>query len=201
VSSGDFYRCRCCWLCCLLSCCYNCCCVFCSIVFTFSSTNLIKYTTFISWCIFFTSMIHLFLATVLLSFSVLLSVADDSAIVSCGSVIKLRHKETGHHLHSHQIAWGSGSGQQSVTGHGSSDDFGSMWIIKEPFRSEACEVGTPVKCGSKLRLEHAATGKNLHSHLFSAPVSGQQEVSAYGERGEGDTGDNWELLCESGKTT
>jgi hypothetical protein len=40
--------------------------------------------------------------------------AADDSIVTCGSVIKLKHKETNHHLHSHQIAWGSGSGQQSV---------------------------------------------------------------------------------------
>ena len=46
---------------------------------------------------------------------------DENSIVSCGSVIKLKHKESGHHLHSHQISWGSGSGQQSVTGHGSNN--------------------------------------------------------------------------------
>ena len=51
------------------------------------------------------------------------SLADDSSAISCGSVVKLKHKETGHHLHSHQIAWGSGSGQQSVTGHGSNNGF------------------------------------------------------------------------------
>ena len=47
--------------------------------------------------------------------------ADEPRVMSCGSVIKLKHKETGHHLHSHEIAWGSGSGQQSVTGHGSAN--------------------------------------------------------------------------------
>jgi len=48
-------------------------------------------------------------------------------------------------------------------------------------------------------VQHAQSGKNLHSHLFAAPISGQQEVSAYGESGFGDTGDNWELVCEPGK--
>jgi dolichyl-phosphate-mannose--protein O-mannosyl transferase len=143
----------------------------------------------------FTNALLLVAATAFLS----MIKADEAAVVSCGSVIKLKHKETGHHLHSHQIAWGSGSGQQSVTGHGSNDDFGSMWIIKEAFRSDACEAGSVVKCGSKVRLEHAQTGKNLHSHLFNSPISGQQEVSAYGEGGDGDTGDNWELVCDAGK--
>jgi dolichyl-phosphate-mannose--protein O-mannosyl transferase len=78
-------------------------------------------------------------------------------------------------------------------------DPGALWVIKEAHNGEACEAGSPVECGRKIRLEHAQTGKNLHSHLFAAPVSGQQEVSAYGENGHGDTGDNWEVVCDSGK--
>jgi dolichyl-phosphate-mannose--protein O-mannosyl transferase len=54
-----------------------------------------------------------------------------------------------------------------------------------------------VKCGDIVRLEHVETGKNLHSHLFRAPLSGNQEVSGYGEKGVGDTGDNWQVLCDS----
>jgi dolichyl-phosphate-mannose--protein O-mannosyl transferase len=34
----------------------------------------------------------------------------------------------------------------------------------------------------------------LHSHLFSSPLSGNQEVSAFGDNG-GDTGDNWLVEC------
>lgn len=52
-----------------------------------------------------------------------------AVIVTCGSVIKLRHELSGFHLHSHTIKWGGGSGQQSVTAHGSEDDQGSMWIV------------------------------------------------------------------------
>ena len=40
------------------------------------------------------------------------------------------------------------------------------------------------------------TKKNLHSHHFSSPLSGEQEVSAYGSNGEGDTGDHWEVICD-----
>jgi dolichyl-phosphate-mannose--protein O-mannosyl transferase len=61
------------------------------------------------------------LCVVLIGVFLSLCNADETSIVSCGSVIKLKHKETGHHLHSHAIAWGSGSGQQSVTGHGSNN--------------------------------------------------------------------------------
>jgi dolichyl-phosphate-mannose--protein O-mannosyl transferase len=46
-----------------------------------------------------------------------------------------------------------------------------------------------------MRLEHLATNKNLHSHHFSSPLSNNQEISAYGDQGEGDTGDHWIVVC------
>ena len=36
--------------------------------------------------------------------------------------------------------------------------------------------------------------RNLHSHHFSSPLTNQQEVSAFGESGEGDTGDVWKVM-------
>lgn len=36
--------------------------------------------------------------------------------VTCGSIIKLKHKNTKTRLHSHEVTYGTGSGQQSVTG-------------------------------------------------------------------------------------
>ena len=47
---------------------------------------------------------------------------------------------------------------------------------------------TVVKCGDKIRLQHLATKRNLHSHLFQSPITHNQEVSAFGEGGDGDTG-------------
>jgi len=41
---------------------------------------------------------------------------SDYSRVTFGSAIKLQHRPSGFRLHSHQIKWGSGSGQQSVTG-------------------------------------------------------------------------------------
>lgn len=54
----------------------------------------------------------------------------------------------------------------------------------------------PVACGQTLRLEHLATQKNLHSHHFSSPLSDMQEISAFGEEGEGDSGDDWMVICD-----
>lgn len=49
--------------------------------------------------------------------------------VTCGSVIKLQHIKTKGVLHSHDITYGSGSGQQSVTGSFELVDANSYWQI------------------------------------------------------------------------
>ena len=41
--------------------------------------------------------------------------------------------------------------------------------------------------------------RNLHSHHFSSPLTNQQEVSAFGEMGEGDTGDVWKVMIDKSK--
>lgn len=48
--------------------------------------------------------------------------------VTYGSVIKLMHEKTKHRLHSHDVPYGSGSGQQSVTGFPEGDDSNSYWV-------------------------------------------------------------------------
>ncbi|PZC87252.1 hypothetical protein B5X24_HaOG201488 [Helicoverpa armigera] len=100
-------------------------------------------------------------------------------------------------LHSHDVKYGSGSGQQSVTAVDVADDYNSHWLVRAPM-GESCKRGAPVKCNSNIRLQHVSTKKNLHSHYFSSPLSGNQEVSCYGdEDGEGDTGDHWTVVCNN----
>lgn len=48
--------------------------------------------------------------------------------------------------------------------------------VKEADGALPCEAGEEIECGSVVRLEHAATAKNLHSHLFKSPLSRSQEV-------------------------
>ncbi|XP_014936898.2 stromal cell-derived factor 2 isoform X2 [Acinonyx jubatus] len=86
------------------------------------------------------------------------------------------------------------SGQQSVTGVTSVDDSNSYWRIRGK-TATVCERGTPIRCGQPIRLTHVNTGRNLHSHHFTSPLSGNQEVSAFGEEGEGDYLDDWTVLC------
>jgi dolichyl-phosphate-mannose--protein O-mannosyl transferase len=45
-------------------------------------------------------------------------------------------------------------------------------------------------------LFHLSTKKNLHSHHFQSPLSNNQEVSAFGDNGDGDESDNWVIECD-----
>ena len=38
---------------------------------------------------------------------------------------------------------------------------------------------------------HVDTNSNLHSHNVRSPLSNQQEITGYGNEGEGDSGDDW----------
>lgn len=62
--------------------------------------------------------------------------------VTCGSSIKLVHEQTRFRLHSHEIAYGGGSGQQSITAHGSRSDRNSYWLVKEGDGEAGCSIGT-----------------------------------------------------------
>lgn len=126
--------------------------------------------------------------------------------MTCGSVVKLVNINYRVRLHSHDIKYGSGSGQQSVTGVDENEDGNSYWQVKGAMESSkdsssggtegpTCIRGTPIKCGDVIRLQHLNTARNLHSHLFTSPLSGNQEISAFGEHGTGDTGDNWIITC------
>lgn len=111
--------------------------------------------------------------------------------VTCSSTIKLQHVSTGYRLHSHGVAYGTGSEQQSVTCYPDADDTNSLWTIHGAFGTY-CKRGEPIKCGSVIRIKHLNTGKWLHSHHYRSPLSNQQEISAFD--GE-DSGDNWIVQC------
>jgi dolichyl-phosphate-mannose--protein O-mannosyl transferase len=52
--------------------------------------------------------------------------------ITYGSTLKLMHDKTKVRLHSHDVAYGSGSGQQSVTGFPQTDDSNSYWVRLHP---------------------------------------------------------------------
>lgn len=118
--------------------------------------------------------------------------------VTCGSALKLMNVHHKVRLHSHDVKYGSGSGQQSVTAVETPDDHNSYWRIRGKMGDD-CTRGEAVVCGNTIRLTHLETGKNLHSHHFQSPLSHNQEVSAFGEEGAGDDGDNWVVVCPAGE--
>ncbi|XP_046858091.1 stromal cell-derived factor 2-like [Xenia sp. Carnegie-2017] len=121
---------------------------------------------------------------------------NEFKFVTCGSAVKLLNPYHNVRLHSHEVKYGSGSGQQSVTGVGAQDDINSLWIAKGK-TGTPCKRGNPIKCGSTIRLVHQSTQRYLHSHLFQSPLSSNQEVSAFGEHGVGDDGDHWSVICST----
>ena len=60
--------------------------------------------------------------------------------VTCGSVVKLTHAMTNSKLHSHDVKYGTGSTQQSVTGFPNADDTNSYWSVRGA-HGEFCERG------------------------------------------------------------
>ncbi|EDV20345.1 uncharacterized protein TRIADDRAFT_32080 [Trichoplax adhaerens] len=118
--------------------------------------------------------------------------------MTCGSAVKLVNIKYNARLHSHDVKYGSGSGQQSVTGQPAKDDVNSYWIIKGPHGKD-CLRGTAIKCGATIRLMHAATESHLHSHHFPSPLSHNKEVSCFGGKDKGDHLDNWMVVCNTNR--
>ncbi|KAI9595405.1 MIR motif-containing protein [Syncephalis fuscata] len=115
--------------------------------------------------------------------------------VTCGSTIRLVHRATRYQLHSQEAKYGQGqgSGQQIVTALETESDQDCFWLVK-PALDATCTRGQPVQCGQTIRLMHYMTGKHLHSHTFTSPLSGQQEVSGFADN---DVGDHWQVECAS----
>ena len=112
------------------------------------------------------------------------------------------HERTRFRLHSHDVPYGSGSGQQSVTAFPNVDDSNSYWVcwwfvvlnwtlenywqkilnmgsfqIVRPLLGSSSKQGDSIKSGTIIRLQHMRTRKWLHSHLHASPISGNLEVS------------------------
>uniref|UniRef100_A0A0A9YNP1 Stromal cell-derived factor 2 n=1 Tax=Lygus hesperus TaxID=30085 RepID=A0A0A9YNP1_LYGHE len=116
--------------------------------------------------------------------------------VTCGSAIKLLNSRYDVRLSSPDATYGSGSGQRTVTGNPNQLESGANWQVKGNATS-FCPRGRSVSCGQVIRLENLGTGKNLHSHNYRSPLSGGLEVSIYGQDGVGDTGDHWQVMCNT----
>ncbi|KAJ3143090.1 Protein O-mannosyltransferase 2 [Physocladia obscura] len=95
-------------------------------------------------------------------------------------------------LHSHKEKFPDGSQQQQVTGY-HHQDANNKWVIHKAFNvTEDDAKPVMIKHGDVVRLVHAETGKNLHSHKIPGPVTKKEnEVSAFGNITFGDENDLW----------
>jgi len=127
---------------------------------------------------------------------------DEPKYVTCQSAIKLSHKRTKERFGVDYLLfsltnqnYGNGSRQQVVTFAPEKSDHAFLWIVREGNDKPQCEAAKPIECGSLIRLTHHSSQVNLHSHNVRASLTGQAEVSGFGNNGEGDGGDNWIVQC------
>ncbi|KAL0819896.1 hypothetical protein ABMA28_007908 [Loxostege sticticalis] len=109
--------------------------------------------------------------------------ASAPRVLAYGAVITLKnHRTGGGYLHSHYHLYPSGVGarQQQITTYTHKDD-NNRWIVK-PYDKEQADGVVIVRSGDLVRLTHAATGRNLHSHRERAPLTTKYlQVTGYGE--------------------
>ena len=123
--------------------------------------------------------------------------------VAFGSRITLKNAGYGGGLlHSHVQLYPEGSGQQQVTCY-HHKDANNEWFITPP-HGEAFDFNATdirfIKDKSVIRLVHASTGRNLHSHKVPAPITkSEYEVSCYGNMTVGDEKDHFivEVVSDS----
>ncbi|KAG6988583.1 general transcription and DNA repair factor IIH subunit ssl1 [Physcia stellaris] len=97
-------------------------------------------------------------------------------------------------LHSHVQTYPEGSQQQQVTCY-HHKDANNDWFFYPNRSLPLYDPEAPISFVADkdvLRLIHSQTGRNLHSHAVSAPVTkGDYEVSSYGNTTVGDEKDHW----------
>jgi dolichyl-phosphate-mannose-protein mannosyltransferase len=117
-----------------------------------------------------------------------------SAEAAFGSKLTLKNIGYGGGLlHSHVQTYPVGSLQQQVTCYHYKDD-NNAWIITPTWEAPPIsdEETRFLQDGDTIRLVHASTGRNLHSHPIAAPVSKlSNEISCYGNATVGDSNDYW----------
>ena len=115
--------------------------------------------------------------------------------VAYGSKLTLKNYGYGGGLlHSHVQTFPVGSLQQQVTCYHYKDD-NNNWIITPPWGADPIDIDGSIKYlmdGDVIRLVHAPTTRNLHSHAIAAPVTKENyEVAGYGNQTIGDENDHW----------
>ncbi|KAJ2321859.1 hypothetical protein GGI00_006004 [Coemansia sp. RSA 2681] len=114
------------------------------------------------------------------------------SVVSFGTQIRLRHVETGRHLHSHYNYHEGKSGQNEITAYGDSmrSDENDHWVVE---RWGDGGYGQTWNSSEVVVLRHYVSGMALHSHdiMISEDV---QSVTCFGRGSE--ENDKWRVQFE-----
>ncbi|EJT98298.1 glycosyltransferase family 39 protein [Dacryopinax primogenitus] len=115
--------------------------------------------------------------------------------VAYGSKITLKNMGWGGGLlHSHPHSYPTGSQQQQVTCYHYKDD-NNHWLVMPRWDEKEYDPNGDLRFlqdGDTVRLIHASTGRNMHSHPLPAPITKlNNEVSCYGNATVGDHQDHW----------
>lgn len=126
------------------------------------------------------------------------TVGKDSPLeIAIGSKATLKNMGYGGGLlHSHVQTYPEGSTQQQVTCYHHKDSNNDWFFYPNRQEPDFNPDGDLKFVGDKdvIRLIHAQTGRNLHSHAVSAPVTkSDYEVSCYGNTTVGDEKDHWRV--------
>ncbi|KAJ9109270.1 hypothetical protein QFC21_000599 [Naganishia friedmannii] len=121
--------------------------------------------------------------------------AESPLEIAIGSKITVKNYGYGGGLlHSHVQTFPVGSNQQQVTCYHYKDD-NNNFVVAPTWDEPAYDPEAPLKFlqdGSIIRLVHASTGRNLHSHAVAAPMTKNHfEVAGYGNASVGDSNDHW----------
>ncbi|EIM89627.1 glycosyltransferase family 39 protein [Stereum hirsutum FP-91666 SS1] len=121
--------------------------------------------------------------------------ASNPLDVAFGSRLTLKNMGWGGGLlHSHVQTYPVGSNQQQVTCYHYKDS-NNDWVISPKWDEPPVDPQGEIRFledGDVIRLVHASTTRNLHSHNIVAPISKlNNEVSAYGNATIGDFHDYW----------
>lgn len=126
------------------------------------------------------------------------SVGKDSPLeIAIGSKVTLKNMGYGGGLlHSHVQTYPQGSTQQQVTCYHHKDSNNEWFFYPNRSQPEYDASAPPrfIGDGDVIRLIHAQTGRNLHSHTVAAPLTkADWEVSSYGNTTVGDDKDHWTI--------
>lgn len=123
---------------------------------------------------------------------------DSPLEIAIGSRVTIKNMGYGGGLlHSHVQTYPEGSNQQQVTCY-HHKDANNDWFFYPNRRDQAYDESSDeirfIGDGSTIRLIHAQTGRNLHSHEIPAPMTkSDKEVSCYGNLTVGDEKDHWKI--------